>query len=55
MKNDFQRRAELAVLLTSRRKFIGAAVAIGGAGMLSAELPDSTDRRESLDSAAGAL
>ena len=38
MKNDFQHGAEVAVPLTSRRKFIGAAVAIGGAGMLSAEL-----------------
>src|SRR5260370_14887178 len=38
MKNDFQHRAEVAASLTSRRKFIGAAVAIGGAGMVSAEL-----------------
>ncbi len=38
MKNDFEHRAEVAVPLTSRRKFIGAAVAIGGASMLSAEL-----------------
>jgi pimeloyl-ACP methyl ester carboxylesterase len=38
MKNDFQHRAEVAASLTSRRKFIGTAVAIGGAGMLSAEL-----------------
>src|SRR6202045_679140 len=37
MKNDLQHRAEVAVRLTSRRQFIGAAVAIGGAGMLSAE------------------
>ena len=35
MKNDFQHKAEVAVPLTSRRKFIGAAVAIGGAGMFS--------------------
>src|SRR5258708_10866386 len=38
MKNDFRHRAEVAASLTSRRKFIGAAVAIGGAGILSAEL-----------------
>src|ERR1700747_401255 len=35
MKNDFEHRAERATSLTSRRKFIGAAVAIGGAGMFS--------------------
>ena len=38
MKNDFEHRAEVAVPLTSRRKFIRAAIATGGAGMLSAEL-----------------
>jgi Epoxide hydrolase N terminus/Bacteriocin-protection, YdeI or OmpD-Associated len=38
MKNDFDYRAEVAVPLTSRRKFIRAAIATGGAGMLSAEL-----------------
>src|SRR6266404_3978647 len=38
MKNNFEHKAEVAVPLTSRRKFISAAVAIGGAGMLSAEL-----------------
>src|SRR5713101_7641708 len=38
MKNDFEHKAEVAVPLTSRRKFIGAAIATGGAGMLSAEL-----------------
>src|SRR5258708_13770676 len=38
MKNDFRHRAEVAASLTSRRKFIGAAIAIGGAGMLSADL-----------------
>lgn len=38
MKNDFERKAEVAVPLTSRRKFIRAAIATGGAGMLSAEL-----------------
>jgi epoxide hydrolase len=35
MKNDFEHRAERTTSLTSRRKFIGAAVAIGGAGMFS--------------------
>ena len=35
MKNDFEHRAEAATSLTSRRKFIGAAVAIGGASMFS--------------------
>src|ERR1700747_70045 len=35
MKNDFEHRAERATSLTSRRKFIGAAVAIGGAGIFS--------------------
>jgi len=35
MKNDFEHRAERAASLTSRRKFIGAALAIGGAGMFS--------------------
>jgi epoxide hydrolase-like protein len=38
MKNDFEHRAEVAVPLTSRRKFIRAAIATGGAGMLSTEL-----------------
>ena len=38
MKNDFEHEAEVAVPLASRRKFITTAVAIGGAGMLSAEL-----------------
>src|SRR5258707_12054255 len=38
MKNDFEHRAEVAVPLTSRRRFISAAVAMGGAGILSAEL-----------------
>src|SRR4029077_20464647 len=33
-----EHRAEVAVPLTSRRKFIRAAIATGGAGMLSAEL-----------------
>jgi epoxide hydrolase len=51
MKNDFQHRAEVAVPLTSRRKFIGAAVAIGGAGMLSAE-PGALSARGNADTAA---
>src|SRR5258705_10080554 len=38
MKNDFEHEAEVAVPLTSRRKFISTAVAIGGAGMWSADL-----------------
>ena len=38
MKNDLEHRAEVAVPLNSRRKFIRAAVATGGAGILSAEL-----------------
>ena len=38
MKNDFEHKAEVAVPLASRRNFMSAAVAIGGAGMLSAEL-----------------
>src|SRR6476469_6298278 len=37
-KNDVENRTGLPVPLTSRRKFIGAAVATGGAGILSAEL-----------------
>jgi epoxide hydrolase len=37
-KDDVENRTGLPVLLTSRRKFIGAAVATGGAGILSAEL-----------------
>jgi pimeloyl-ACP methyl ester carboxylesterase len=38
MKDDLENRTGLPVPLTSRRKFIGAAVATGGAGILSAEL-----------------
>jgi len=38
MKNDLEHRAEVAVPLNSRRKFIRAAVTTGGAGILSAEL-----------------
>jgi hypothetical protein len=38
MKNDFEDKAEVAVPLTSRRRFISAAVAMGGAGILSPEL-----------------
>src|ERR1700730_3149353 len=38
MKGDLENRTGLPVPLTSRRKFIGAAVATGGAGILSAEL-----------------
>jgi len=39
MKGDFEHRAEDAVPLTSRRTFIRAAVATGGARIFSAELP----------------
>jgi pimeloyl-ACP methyl ester carboxylesterase len=39
MKSDFEDRAEEAVPLTSRRAFIRTAVATGGAGILSTELP----------------
>src|SRR5258708_15956661 len=38
MKDDLENRKGVPVPLTSRRKFIGAAVATGGAGILSAEL-----------------
>ena len=38
MKNDSRHSTEVAVPLTSRRNFIRAAVATGGAGILSAEL-----------------
>ena len=38
MKDDLEHRAEVVVPVTSRRKFIRAAVATGGAGILSAEL-----------------
>jgi len=38
MKDDLENRTVLPVPLTSRRNFIGAAVATGGAGILSAEL-----------------
>jgi pimeloyl-ACP methyl ester carboxylesterase len=38
MKDDLENRTGVPVPLTSRRKFIGAAVATGGAGILSAEL-----------------
>jgi len=38
MKNDLDSRAEVAVPVTSRRKFIRAALATGAAGILSAEL-----------------
>src|SRR4029077_16123396 len=37
-KDDIENRTGVPVPLTSRRKFIGAAVATGGAGMLSAKL-----------------
>jgi len=37
-KDDVENRTGVQVPLTSRRKFIGAAVATGGAGILSAEL-----------------
>ena len=51
MKNDFEHRAEVAVPLTSRRKFIRAAVATGGAGILSAKLA-VLSARGSVDTAA---
>jgi pimeloyl-ACP methyl ester carboxylesterase len=38
MKDDLENRTGLPVPLTSRRKFIGAAVATGGAGILSTNL-----------------
>jgi hypothetical protein len=38
MKEDLEQRAEVAVPVTSRRKFIRAAVATGAAGILSEEL-----------------
>ncbi len=38
MKGDLEHRAEVAVPVTSRRKFIIAAAAAGGAGILSAGL-----------------
>src|SRR5258706_14750324 len=38
MKDDLENRTGVPVPLTSRRKFIGAAVATGGAGILSTEL-----------------
>src|SRR5258707_6316117 len=51
MKNDLEHRAEVAVPLTSRRKFIRAAVTTGGAAILSAELAVLT-ARVSADTAA---
>ena len=51
MKNDLEHRAEVGVPLTSRRKFIRAAVTTGGAGILSAELSLLT-ARVSADTAA---
>ncbi len=44
MKNDLEHRAEVAVPLNSRRKFIRAAVTTGGAAILSAELAVLTAR-----------
>jgi hypothetical protein len=38
MKNDVEHKAEVPVPLTSRRRFMSAAVAMGGASILSAEL-----------------
>jgi pimeloyl-ACP methyl ester carboxylesterase len=38
MQDDLENRTEVAVPVTSRRRFIRAAVATGGAGILSAEL-----------------
>jgi len=38
MKDDLEHRAQVAVPVTSRRKFIRAALATGAAGILSAEL-----------------
>jgi len=51
MKNDFEHRADVALPLTSRRKFLRAAVATGGAGILSAKLAGLT-ARVSADTAA---
>jgi pimeloyl-ACP methyl ester carboxylesterase len=44
MKNNLEHRAEVAVPLNSRRKFIRAAVTTGGAAILSAELAVLTAR-----------
>jgi epoxide hydrolase len=38
MKNDVEHKAAIPVPLTSRRRFMSAAVAMGGASILSAEL-----------------
>ena len=38
MKNDVEHKAAIPVTLTSRRRFMSAAVAMGGASILSAEL-----------------
>ena len=51
MTNDFEHKAEVAVPLTSRRRFISAAVAMGGAGILSPE-PGVLNARGNAEAAA---